>query len=407
MPSDEIEITVAPSRNSTPEPICKLADPDFLFPEAVHKEKRTFVPKHGGAFRFPDPIDNKVVRLTSFQIFLVAVFLNIIVHYYNFDTFWWFLIPVCGFDFLMRTLFGPCPFSPFGMIATSLLCLFNVTPNYVPSSAKRFSFFLGVVLCTVLSTFNYILDTDLKKGPLLVLAVFSGLESIGGFCVGCWFYGTFFKLRDRWYTRKDYLALAPSKSVAQKRSNPLVDNAEPEEHSFKYDLIVIGGGSGGLSAAKEAARLGKKVCILDFVKPSNTGRTWRVGGTCVNVGCIPKFLYHTSALNGEGLHDLNSYGWNIGGNKIVPGENINFDWNVLRNNIAKHIENINKGYETALPNAKVEYINAFGEFVSPHEVKITNPCGESQIITGRRIVIAVGGRPMFPDIPGVEEHSIR
>lgn len=61
---------------------------------------------------------------------------------------------------------------------------------------------------------------------------------------------------------------------------------------YDYDLVVIGGGSGGLACAKEAARLGKKVACLDFVKPSVMGSKWGLGGTCVNVGCIPKKLMH-------------------------------------------------------------------------------------------------------------------
>lgn len=73
-------------------------------------------------------------------------------------------------------------------------------------------------------------------------------------------------------------------------------------HGFDYDLVVIGGGSGGLAAAKEAVSLGKKVAVLDFVDPSPRGTTWGLGGTCVNVGCIPKKLFHQAALLGESLH---------------------------------------------------------------------------------------------------------
>lgn len=70
----------------------------------------------------------------------------------------------------------------------------------------------------------------------------------------------------------------------------------------EYDLIVIGGGSGGLAAAKEAAALGAKVAVLDFVSPTPLGTKWGLGGTCVNVGCIPKKLMHQAALLGESLH---------------------------------------------------------------------------------------------------------
>lgn len=70
----------------------------------------------------------------------------------------------------------------------------------------------------------------------------------------------------------------------------------------EYDLVVIGGGSGGLACAKEAVVQGAKVAVLDFVKPTPIGTKWGLGGTCVNVGCIPKKLMHQAALLGEGIH---------------------------------------------------------------------------------------------------------
>ena len=73
----------------------------------------------------------------------------------------------------------------------------------------------------------------------------------------------------------------------------------PGPHSYDYDLIVIGGGSGGLAASKEAARLGKKVAVCDFVVPSPPGTKWGLGGTCVNVGCIPKKLMHQAGILGN------------------------------------------------------------------------------------------------------------
>lgn len=70
----------------------------------------------------------------------------------------------------------------------------------------------------------------------------------------------------------------------------------------EYDLVVLGGGSGGLAAAKEAAGLGAKVAVLDYVTPTPIGTKWGLGGTCVNVGCIPKKLMHQAALLGEAIH---------------------------------------------------------------------------------------------------------
>lgn len=72
--------------------------------------------------------------------------------------------------------------------------------------------------------------------------------------------------------------------------------------TFDYDLAVIGGGSGGLACAKEAVNQGQRVAVLDFVQPSPQGTKWGLGGTCVNVGCIPKKLMHQAALLGESIH---------------------------------------------------------------------------------------------------------
>lgn len=71
----------------------------------------------------------------------------------------------------------------------------------------------------------------------------------------------------------------------------------------EFDFFVIGGGSGGLACAKQAAKLGAKVGLADFVKPSPHGTSWGLGGTCVNVGCIPKKLMHFASLIGEYRND--------------------------------------------------------------------------------------------------------
>lgn len=83
------------------------------------------------------------------------------------------------------------------------------------------------------------------------------------------------------------------------------------EQEFTYDLFVIGGGSGGLAAASAAAAKGVKVGLADFVKPSPAGTKWGLGGTCVNVGCIPKKLFHYAGLLGESKEDLVEAGWSI------------------------------------------------------------------------------------------------
>lgn len=181
--------------------------------------------------------------------------------------------------------------------------------------------------------------------------------------------------------------------------HPLVDQHLPET-GFEYDLVVVGGGSGGLACSKEAARFGKKVAVLDFVKPSPAGTVWGLGGTCVNVGCIPKKLMHNAGLVGDTLSkDAKFFGWKL-------GEKPTFNWEDLVNNVQDYIGSLNFGYRTDLRSKRVEYINAYGVFKSPHEMELSYRDGKKKTITARRFVIATGGRPKYPGIPGDKEHCI-
>ena len=108
-----------------------------------------------------------------------------------------------------------------------------------------------------------------------------------------------------------------------------------DNNSTDYDLVVIGGGSGGLSCAKEAAKLGWNVACCDFVKPSPPGTTWGLGGTCVNVGCIPKKLMHQASLLGEAAKDAKEFGWEL--NEEKPKHN----WGKMVENVQGHIKSLN------------------------------------------------------------------
>ncbi|KAK9730157.1 Pyridine nucleotide-disulfide oxidoreductase, dimerization domain [Popillia japonica] len=168
----------------------------------------------------------------------------------------------------------------------------------------------------------------------------------------------------------------------------------------EYDLVVLGGGSGGLAAAKEAAGLGAKVAVLDYVTPTPIGTKWGLGGTCVNVGCIPKKLMHQAALLGEAIHDSRSYGW-----ELPPPENIKHDWEQLRDAVQNHIKSVNWVTRVELRDRKVEYINGLGKFKDNHTIQTTTKQGE-KLLTSKYILIAVGGRPEYPDIPGAIEYGI-
>lgn len=173
-----------------------------------------------------------------------------------------------------------------------------------------------------------------------------------------------------------------------------------QKENYDYDIIVVGGGSGGLAAAKEAAQLGKKVALCDFVKPTPMGTTWGLGGTCVNVGCIPKKLMHQASLHRENIEDSSSFGW------TVPGDTRQHNWEAMVENVQNYIKSLNFGYRKELNKRKVKYYNAFAEFLTPNKVKITNKKGEVEEITGKDFIIAVGGRPLYPDIPGAKEYCI-
>ncbi|KAL3268415.1 hypothetical protein HHI36_007528 [Cryptolaemus montrouzieri] len=168
----------------------------------------------------------------------------------------------------------------------------------------------------------------------------------------------------------------------------------------EYDLVVIGGGSGGLAAAKEASNLGARVAVLDYVTPSPRGTKWGLGGTCVNVGCIPKKLMHQAALLGESIHDAKSYGW-----KFPDADNINHDWETLRTAVQNHIKSVNWVTRVELRDKKVEYINGLGVFKDPYTIHTVTNKGE-KTLTSKYFLIAVGGRPRYPNVPGALEYGI-
>jgi len=175
--------------------------------------------------------------------------------------------------------------------------------------------------------------------------------------------------------------------------------AETMAGAVHYDLLVIGGGSGGLACSKQAAKLGKKVAVCDFVKPSPAGTAWGLGGTCVNVGCIPKKLMHQAAQLGMGMKDAVSYGWE------VP-EDVKHNWETMVGNVQAHVKSLNFGYRAELMSNNVKYYNAFATFIDPKTIEAVDKKGKKTTITADNFVVAVGGRPKYPDIPGAKEHCI-
>jgi len=149
---------------------------------------------------------------------------------------------------------------------------------------------------------------------------------------------------------------------------------------YDYDLLVIGAGSGGVRASRMSAGLGLKVAIVE----DNM-----MGGTCVNVGCVPKKLFTYAGDFAHSLQDAKGYGWNY--------ENRSFDWKILRYNKDKEIKRLNGIYENMLKNAGVDVINGYATFVDKNTV-----CINDKNYTAERILITVGSTSSLPNITGIE-----
>ena len=152
-----------------------------------------------------------------------------------------------------------------------------------------------------------------------------------------------------------------------------------------FDLIVLGAGSGGLAAAKRAALHGARVAIVEGD---------RVGGTCVIRGCVPKKLLVYGSAYRHLLADAPSYGWKI---KAVQPDSA-----TLLANVRAEVDRLNTLHIGLLEKAGVELLRGWGRFSGPTSLVVTAADGSEQELHAKRILIAVGGRPHRPEIPGAE-----
>lgn len=150
--------------------------------------------------------------------------------------------------------------------------------------------------------------------------------------------------------------------------------------SYQYDLFVIGAGSGGVRASRIAAGKGYKVAVAEASA---------LGGTCVNIGCVPKKLFVYGSEYGHGFSEAEGFGWST--------QTPQFDWPTLRDNKTKEIERLNGIYLNMLTKAGVEIINGYAKFVDAHTVEVNG-----QTFTAEKILIAVGAKPYIPAIDGAD-----
>jgi glutathione reductase (NADPH) len=154
--------------------------------------------------------------------------------------------------------------------------------------------------------------------------------------------------------------------------------------TFDYDLFVIGAGSGGVRAARMAANKGKKVAVAE---------ERYLGGTCVNVGCVPKKLFVYASQFPELFHASKGFGWN-------QAEQPTLDWPTLRDNKTAEIERLNGIYQTLIDNSGADLFNGRATVIGPQQVAVN---GKTYRV--RTILVATGGWPFIPDFPG-SEHAV-
>ena len=150
--------------------------------------------------------------------------------------------------------------------------------------------------------------------------------------------------------------------------------------TYDFDLFVIGAGSGGVRAARIAAGLGARVAICEDRS---------LGGTCVNVGCVPKKLLMYGSQFGDVAHDAQGFGWDFAPPTL--------DWRRLIHNKNREIHRLNGVYRRLIENSGAKLITGRGRLTGPHSVVV----GE-QTYTAAHILVCTGGRPIVPPIPGKE-----
>jgi glutathione reductase (NADPH) len=161
------------------------------------------------------------------------------------------------------------------------------------------------------------------------------------------------------------------KAVAQARKAGSMD---------RFDYLVLGGGSGGVASARRAAYYGKSAAVIE---------AGRIGGTCVNVGCVPKKIMWNAASIAEAIDDAAGYGFDVAPPKL--------DFAKLKRGRDGYVRFLNDIYAKNLSGEGVEYIEGYGRFVDAHTLDVGG-----RLLTAEHILVSTGGQPRVPDVPGAE-----
>ena len=151
-----------------------------------------------------------------------------------------------------------------------------------------------------------------------------------------------------------------------------------------FDLFVVGAGSGGVRASRVAAAYGARVAVAE---------EYKVGGTCVIRGCVPKKLLVYGSHFAEDLNDAAMFGWDV--------PNCRFDWPTLRDNVLGEVERLEGAYTETLKTHKVTILDERAVVTGPQSVKLAS----GREVTAEKILVASGARPVMPAIEGIE-HAI-
>ncbi|XP_027865519.1 glutathione reductase, mitochondrial isoform X1 [Xiphophorus couchianus] len=184
-----------------------------------------------------------------------------------------------------------------------------------------------------------------------------------------------------WFTARKLILSTPRRHELVRRS--MASNRASAAETTRFDFLVIGGGSGGLAGARRAAELGANTAVIESHK---------LGGTCVNVGCVPKKVMWNAAVHAEYLHDHSDYGF--------ATEKVHFSWETLKAKRDAYVSRLNHIYRNNLDKAKIETIQGFARFTDDPEPTVEV---NGRKLTAPHILIATGGQPSVlsdEEVPG-------